>query len=109
MRLLSWNLNGLRARLKKEAGRFLAEAPYDRLCLHEVKSPEMSAAQLGLGSETFVDFNCAKRPGYSGVAELSPHLSNAFILPEIDLPRLRREALGHTRWSRSGSSSTLSA
>lgn len=69
MKLLSWNVNGYRAALKKGFRDFLLGSGADIVGLQEVKScPE----QLSPGDTDFKGYkcswNCAERKGYSGVA-----------------------------------------
>jgi exodeoxyribonuclease III len=68
MKLLSWNVNGIRAVLGKGFGNFVATEKPDILCLQEVKAreeqvplPEELAGYHGF-------WNSAQKPGYSGVA-----------------------------------------
>jgi len=71
MRLISWNVNGIRSVLGKGFGDFvLAEKP-DILCLQETKArPEQVPMPLELaGYHPF--WNSAQKPGYSGVAIFS--------------------------------------
>ena len=69
MRIVSWNVNGLRACVKKGFLDFLERSHADVVCLQEVRafpdqlSPEARAPQ---GWHAF--FAAAERPGYSGVA-----------------------------------------
>ena len=68
MRLLSWNVNGIRAVIGKGFGDFVAAEKPDILCLQETKArPEQ--VQLPLELAGYHDFwNSAEKPGYSGVA-----------------------------------------
>lgn len=68
MKLLSWNVNGIRAVLGKGFGEFVAAQQPDILCLQETKArPEQVQLPLELGG--YHDFwNSAQKPGYSGVA-----------------------------------------
>ena len=68
MRLLSWNVNGIRAVIGKGFGDFVATENPDILCLQETKArPEQ--VQLPLELAGYHDFwNFAEKPGYSGVA-----------------------------------------
>ena len=68
MRLLSWNVNGIRAVIGKGFGDFVATENPDILCLQETKArPEQ--VQLPLELAGYHDFwNSADKPGYSGVA-----------------------------------------
>lgn len=66
MRFVSWNVNGLRACIKKGFLDYFNEINADFFCLQEIK---MSEGQLDLeleGYETF--YNYAQRKGYSGTA-----------------------------------------
>jgi exodeoxyribonuclease-3 len=69
VKLLSWNVNGYRAALKKGFGDFLLSSGADVLGLQEVKS---SADQLKPADTAFGGYECswnsAERKGYSGVA-----------------------------------------
>lgn len=66
MRLLSWNVNGLRACIKKGFLDLCAFARADAICLQEVKArPEQVELDLP-GYERY--WNCADKAGYSGTA-----------------------------------------
>jgi exodeoxyribonuclease III len=68
MRLLSWNVNGIRAVLGKGFPEFVAAERPDILCLQETKArPEQVELPLELGGyQAF--WSSAEKPGYSGVA-----------------------------------------
>ena len=68
MKLISWNVNGIRASLGKGLGDFLQSASPDVLCLQETKArPEQVQLPLEFGG--YHDYwNSAEKPGYSGVA-----------------------------------------
>lgn len=68
MRLLSWNVNGIRAMMRKGFPDFVASENPDILCLQETKArPEQVELPLELG--TYKAFwSSAEKPGYSGVA-----------------------------------------
>ena len=71
MKIISWNINGLRAYIKNNSLRFFEKADVDVICLQETKG--MVELELP-GFHTF--WNPAKRPGYSGTLTLSkiaPH------------------------------------
>jgi len=71
MKLLSWNVNGLRAVLGKGFGEFMAAERPDILCLQETKArPEQVPLPLELGGYHGY-WNSAAKPGYSGVAVFS--------------------------------------
>ena len=69
MRILSWNVNGLRACTRKGFRGFLAECGADVLALQEVRAfPEQLDADVRAPEGWQVAFAPAERPGYSGVA-----------------------------------------
>lgn len=69
MKIYSWNVNGLRAVIRKEAlQKFIDEYQPDVLCLQEIKAkPEQVDFDFS-GYKVF--WNPAKRAGYSGTATL---------------------------------------
>lgn len=71
MKLISWNVNGIRAVMKKNFLDFLSSEKPDVLCLQEVKISESSKNDAKLDFPGYKEYwNCAKRPGYSGTAIL---------------------------------------
>jgi len=68
MKVISWNVNGIRAVLKKNFTEFVLEHAPDILCLQETKAkPEQVDLPLELaGYRTY--WNSAVKPGYSGTA-----------------------------------------
>ena len=70
MRIISWNVNGLRAVLKKNFREFVKEYSPDVLCLQETKISYDILGELDLPFK-FCAFNCAEKKGYSGTAILS--------------------------------------
>ncbi|MBD3221887.1 exodeoxyribonuclease III [bacterium] len=66
MHLVSWNVNGIRACLRKGGGEWLARCGADVICLQETRAyPE----QVDLELDGYASYwNPAARPGYSGVA-----------------------------------------
>ena len=71
MKFISWNVNGLRAVLKKGFLDFFEREKPDFLCLQEVKAlPEQVELELN-GHHAF--WNPARRLGYSGTLILTPH------------------------------------
>lgn len=67
MKLISWNVNGLRAVLKKNFLEFLADEKPDVLCLQETKCTPDDVEQLWPAHYTTF-WNCAEKKGYSGTA-----------------------------------------
>ena len=69
MRILSWNVNGLRACTRKGFRGFLADCGADVLALQEVRAfPEQLDADVRAPEGWQAAFAAAERPGYSGVA-----------------------------------------
>lgn len=71
MKLISWNVNGIRAVLKKDFAEWFAETQPDMLCLQETKAkPEQVELPLEFAGYHQV-WNAAVKPGYSGTLILS--------------------------------------
>ena len=69
LKIYSWNVNGLRAVLRKEAlQKFIEEHQPDILCLQEIKAKPEQVDYNFPGYKVF--WNPAKRAGYSGTAIL---------------------------------------
>lgn len=67
MKIISWNVNGLRAVLNKGFHEFVSSEKPDILCLQETKaSPEQ--VQLELEGYPYMYWNSAQKKGYSGTA-----------------------------------------
>lgn len=66
MKLISWNVNGLRACLGKGFAEFFSEQNADFVCLQETKMQEGQAEFNPEGYYQF--FNSAEKKGYSGTA-----------------------------------------
>jgi exodeoxyribonuclease-3 len=68
MKIITWNVNGLRAALAKDALKWAWEQEPDVLCLQEIK---VRPDQLKDGQRDFAGYeviwNPAEKPGYSGV------------------------------------------
>lgn len=72
MKLLSWNVNGIRAVHKKGFMEYLAEHNPDVICLQEIKAKENQVPEEILENGDYYSiFHPAERPGYSGTATLS--------------------------------------
>ena len=66
MKLISWNVNGLRACVKKGFFDFFAAADCDALCLQETK---MQPGQADIDTPGYLQYwNSAEKRGYSGTA-----------------------------------------
>ena len=67
MKIISWNVNGLRAVLRKNFLEFLAKESPDILCLQETKAGPDQVEQLWPAHYTTF-WNTAQKKGYSGTA-----------------------------------------
>ena len=68
MKLISWNVNGIRAVQKKGFAEFVRREAPDVLCLQEVRATQ---EQAGLDLDGYrVFWNAAEKKGYSGTATL---------------------------------------
>ena len=89
MKLISWNINGIRAGDKKGLfDWFKAESP-DILCLQEIKAKVNQIPPHLKNTPGYnVYFNSAERPGYSGVATYSKikpiNIKNGFGIEKFD-------------------------
>ncbi len=69
MKIITWNVNGIRAALKKDALNWAFAQSPDWLCLQEVKArPEQLDEEQRQSLKYPFVWNPAERPGYSGVA-----------------------------------------
>ena len=72
MKFISWNVNGLRACMKKGFLDFYQERRPDFLCLQETKM-EQGQADVPLGEGLLEYWNSAEKKGDSGTAVFTPH------------------------------------
>jgi exodeoxyribonuclease III len=71
MKIISWNINGLRAVLNKGFLDFLNKERPDVLCLQEIKIADGTREKLNISIPGYRAYwHGAKRPGYSGTAIL---------------------------------------
>ena len=72
MRLVSWNVNGIRAAMKKDFAGSLQAMATDVLCLQETKAQDDQVIEaLGSINGYHIYSNSAEKKGYSGTAILS--------------------------------------
>ncbi len=71
MKLISWNVNGLRACIAKGFMDFFNDAEADFVCLQETKMQPDQAEIITEGYEQF--WNSAEKKGYSGTAIFAGH------------------------------------
>jgi len=71
MKLISWNVNGIRAIVAKGFKDFLLLEKPDILCLQEIKISSESKEKVEFDFANYQEYwHCAQRPGYSGTAIL---------------------------------------
>jgi len=71
MKIISWNVNGIRACSKKGFFDFLERESPDVVCLQETKAHREQCAEIESDLSIYVNlWHSAERPGYSGVANL---------------------------------------
>jgi len=86
--LVSWNVNGIRACLRKGGGEWLAACGADVICLQETRAmPEQVELELP-GYHCY--WNPALKPGYSGVTILTRH-TPVQVTPGLGQPELDTE------------------
>lgn len=83
MRIMNYNVNGIRAAEKKGLFDLIQKENPDIVCLEEVKCFKGSAPLQGLSKDYTVFWSAAERPGYSGVAMFTKKepISVSYTLP----------------------------
>jgi len=72
MKIISWNVNGIRAVAKKGFTEFLQKEKPDILCLQETKISDIKREEHEFDLAGYEEYwHSAKRPGYSGVLTLT--------------------------------------
>jgi exodeoxyribonuclease-3 len=71
MKLVSWNVNGLRAVLKKGFDAYLADEEADVFCFQEIKALPEQVGEWEIPAGYSAFWNPAERKGYSGTLTLS--------------------------------------
>lgn len=89
IRILSWNVNGIRAAYKKGFLDWFKKENPDILCLQETKANEDQLIDELKNVESYTShYSCAEKKGYSGVAiysKLKPKkVERGFGIPEFD-------------------------
>jgi exodeoxyribonuclease-3 len=87
VKIISWNVNGLRSVLRKNFLDYLTRETPDVLCLQEVKASPEDVEQLWPATYTTY-WNCAQKKGYSGVVTFSQQrplaVTNGISISEHD-------------------------
>src|SRR3989339_1976242 len=106
MKILSWNVNGLRAVIKKGFADFLKKEKPDILCLQEIKIDESAIKKAEFNFPGYAVFwNPALRKGCSGTAvllRLPPKVRRVSDKEGIILPKLRSDREGRIQVIDSG-------
>jgi exodeoxyribonuclease-3 len=89
MRLLSWNVNGIRAALRKGLLEFIDREQPDILCLQETKAAASDIEPLWFAG-WHTTWNSAEKKGYSGTGILS-RIPPIRVIPGIGQPEHDRE------------------
>ncbi|MEY2879935.1 MAG: hypothetical protein RLZZ15_2315, partial [Verrucomicrobiota bacterium] len=71
MKLVSWNVNGIRAALKKGAMDYFTALKADAICLQETKAQPEDVAEVAWPRGYEVLWNSAEKKGYSGTAVIT--------------------------------------
>ncbi|MCD4761644.1 exodeoxyribonuclease III [bacterium] len=84
MKIVSWNVNGVRAVLKKGFLDFLRVEKPDVVCVQEIKIAEAARLKEKVAIAGWQEFwNSAERPGYSGTAVLVKKNIEVQYLPKL--------------------------
>lgn len=73
MKIISWNVNGLRAVLDKGLPDFIASSGADMICLQEIKCVPGDVQHVSWPAGYTPHWNSAVKKGYSGTAILTRH------------------------------------
>ena len=89
MKIISWNVNGIRAVLKKGFLDFINDTDPDIICLQETKaSPEQ--VELTLDNYPYKFWNSAEKKGYSGTAIFSK-IKPINVINDLDIEKHDKE------------------
>lgn len=90
MKIISWNVNGIRAAVKKGFFESMIDMQTDILCLQETKAQEDQVAEALEGIDYHIYSNSAEKKGYSGTCILSKEKAIS-VSYGIDAPDHDRE------------------
>jgi exodeoxyribonuclease III len=94
MKILLWNVNGIRAAFRQNLAQLFDERYADVICLQEVKAwPEQLLPEQLNPAGYQSEFSCAQKKGYSGVS--------TFVHPEIKYRNVTK-GLGEERFDQEG-------
>lgn len=85
IKIISWNVNGLRSAARQGFIKWLAQEPADIICLQEIKANVLDLpSELVKINGYYSYFNSAQKKGYSGTAvytKVQPKIFETSILP----------------------------
>ena len=87
MKIISWNVNGIRAAEKKGLFAWMEDSGADVICLQETKAQPEQLNEVFSPPGWTVNFASAQKKGYSGTAiysRLTPDSSEILGVPEFD-------------------------
>jgi exodeoxyribonuclease III len=87
MNIICWNVNGIRAVLRKNFSQWLTDSSADIVCVQETKISEPDITDQMRSMYPYTYWHCAEKKGYSGVAIFSKHepLSVSYMgVPRFD-------------------------
>ena len=91
MRIISWNVNGIRAIMKKDFEASLAAMKPDILCLQETKAQDDQVREAVESIKGYhIYSNSAEKKGYSGTAVFSK-VEPIAVRPNMDIDEHDRE------------------
>ncbi len=79
MKFISWNVNGIRAAMKKGAMSFFESSGADFICLQETKATREIVESMEWDAGLNVFANEAEKKGYSGTAIITPHAPQSVV------------------------------
>jgi exodeoxyribonuclease III len=99
MKIISWNVNGIRAVVKKGFTNFLKKQKPDILCLQEIKINDEARMKEQFDFRDYQEYwHPAEKPGYSGTAVLVKN-----NLPVVSI----KNGIGNKKFDREGRVQTL--
>jgi len=93
MKILSWNVNGIRAAQRKGALDWIWDSDLDLVCLQETKArPDQLDASISAPEGWIAHFSSAERKGYSGVVTfVRRQVPLLKAVPGLGIPRFDAE------------------
>src|SRR5690554_841838 len=97
MRIITWNVNGIRAAMRKGFDEKLQMLNPDIICLQETKAQDDQVAEALKDIEGYyISYNSAVRKGYSGTCILS---REAPVSVQVDIDMEEHDQEGRVQWA----------